>query len=187
MKKIILFILLSIFSFSFSSLDEKIINEKIDTSISIQKSKNANTSINAFIADLFSSDVLLVEYSKINRILYKEIVLIFPDTTLLAQNINHLSKYSYQVIVYLFENEIDNKYLKNRSIESLEKENIIESIEKLKNVKILKIKNDKVNYDNILINSLSGKLVDSKEFNDIYYPLYLQNSKEKYLKYYLEN
>lgn len=187
MKKIILFIFLSIFSFSLTSLDEKIINEKIETSLLIQKSKTMNTSIPAFLADLYSADILLSEYSNINRVLYREIILIYPDTTLLSKYIDNLSKYSDQVIIYLLEKDVDNKYLKNRSYENFEKDYKVENLNKLKNVTIFKVKNDSLNYDNILINSLSGNLIPSKEFNEIYYPLYLQVSKSKHLKYYLEN
>ncbi len=169
MKKIInIFIIILIMGINTFSRNtnyyDLIINQRLSVITGMKElySKKSNFDI---LANVISADEILRQIPKYEEKKIKELHLYFPDVDYLEKYIEDVSKKVDNIYIYLFNFKTDDKYMKNRDYITYEMKNINKKVEKLNNVKILKVSLTGKDLSEIFLESLTEENVDEKYFN----------------------
>ncbi len=143
---------------------DKIINQRLSVITGMKElySKKSNFDI---LANVISADEILRQIPKYEEKKIKELHLYFPDVDYLEKYIEDVSKKVDNIHIYLFNFKTDDKYMKNRDYITYEMKNINKKVEKLNNVKILKVSLTGKDLSEIFLESLTEENVDEKYFN----------------------
>ncbi len=141
-----------------------IINQRLSVITGMKElySKKSNFDI---LANVISADEILRQIPKYEDKKIKNLHLYFPDVDYLEKYIEEVSKRVDNVNIYLLKEKIEERHMRNRDYITYEMKNINKKVEKLNNVKILKVSLMGKDLSEIFLESLTEENVDEKYFN----------------------